>query len=223
MGTQLIPSSVSLLCAAAAVLFMFLPCKATGQTKWMITVNATGASEMPTYSIASDPPNAPNCDPSGAKPGTNGDLYVCLHDKICWIAVTTPDGAGNMHSEMFIFVDDDILDKDDNTRTITHAFRAKNGAKICGPVDDWTGEEVDHKYGVVVFDRSTKRIYIDDPKIRIGTGTAVPALRYFQEACHSQSKFIADLDVKDESKKQAIINRFRDICEDVRKLKSLLK
>jgi hypothetical protein len=189
----------------------------------MITANATGASEVPAYSVASDPPNAPNCDPSGAKPGTTGDLYVCRDDKICWMAVTTPDGAGKMHSEMFIFVDDDVVDNDDATMTITHAFRAKGGAKICGPVDEGAGEEVDHKYGVVVFDRSTKRIYIDDPKIRIGTGLGVPALRYFQQACHSQSKFLADLDVKDESKKQAIIDRFRATCEDVRKLKRLLK
>jgi hypothetical protein len=215
-----------LLCFRLVAFGVLLASSARAQTTtWIVTISVSGASEAPTYSVKSTPANAPTCSKAHPTQGTNGDVYVCQNDKVYWTAATKKDSNGKMQSEMFILHEDSILDKTGATYP-THGFHARDGGQDGGSIDPDYDSGDPHEYYVFVFDKLTQQMYVDDPKIIIGTGTVDEVSERLndikQQARQLRVLVTADPASTNEQKEEAI-RRERKMATDVDKLKALLK
>jgi hypothetical protein len=150
------------------VLIFYLVCftfSVDAQTTWLVTVDVTSGSPKPTYRITHTG-TGNTCDSSQDNSGTNGDIYVCLGDKVLWTAKSKMDSNGKMHHHLILGQEDDVLDRT-STSGPTHIFHDHEGVNLGGAVDD-LADLKDHKYSVFVFDSVAGSPFIDDPKIIIG-------------------------------------------------------
>ena len=172
-------------------------------TKWIITVDSTGSEPKPGYSVS---PTKGGC-PYQAKQDPE-NLQVCPGDTIHWQAKST-----NKKSELYLFHEDLIFDQNG---TSPHGFQATDdkltkAAKI--KLDP--SLEGDHEYYVAVFDKATKMVYVDDPKVIVGKGSPFELLDEIQEDC---GLLVSGLANNPTAREQA-----RAICVDAEKLKQMLK
>lgn len=163
-----------------AVVFGFFPTQSTqAQTQWTITIDATGNQSKPAgYSLSRKELGVP-CKYTN----TNSDaprLYVCPRDTILWVVSTAPGSSGKKKNELFVFHEDMILlDSDGNP---VQALHSSDGAPIGGTIDP-NAILLGHEYYVVVYDRSNKKWYVEDPKIIIGGAVAADLIQNIQKNC----------------------------------------
>jgi hypothetical protein len=190
--------------AVVTVFVILLPYSAKAQsTTWIITVDATGSRPKPVYSVS---PTQGGCPYQAIQDPEN--LKVCPGDTIQWQAKST-----NKMSEMYLFHEDLIFDQNG---TSPQGFQASDD-KLTGAAQIKTNPSLkgDHEYYVAVFDKKTKRVYVHDPKVIIGTGSPVELLEGIQEEC---DHLVSGLANNPNARAQA-----KAICEEVEKLKNLLK
>ena len=190
MPTQLgLTPNIKLLLAYSAIgfVFGFFPTQSSqAQTEWTITIDATGNHPKPAgYKVSRRDIGVP-CG------YTNNDatqLYVCPKDTVLWVASTAPgsSGAGKKKNELFIFHEDQILlDSDGNSVQTLHS---SDGAAIGGTIDP-SAIPLGHEYYVVVYDRSNKKWYVEDPKIIIGGAVVADLIQNIQKNCDQLSPLI---------------------------------
>jgi hypothetical protein len=172
-------------------------------TTWTITINATSADNTPTYSVDYSPPTG-GC--KYAKPGqVPTNLNVCLGDTVTWKANTKPGSAGGEKSEMFVIHEDAVIFKNG---AATRSFHAKDGNSDGGVIPSpITASLGSHEYYVFVLDKVTQQVYVDDPKIIIGTGSDD-----LNRQCHQISEQLpADSPAEATAKK---------LCKEIRELEN---
>lgn len=202
---------------------LFSPASAKAQTTWLITVNVSSGSDIPSYTIQNTNGGSGNtCDPTHKNDGTNGgDIYVCPNDTIYWTAVTKPGADGNMHYHMVIREEDDILDKVKGGDSY-HIFHARENAHDGGPIDGIcsVGDscEGSHEYSVFIFDKTGPELYVHDPKIIIG-GTTVDTeiVKLEKTVIHLYDEIIADPRASKSEKELA--KRAKNQIEEIKKRK----
>jgi hypothetical protein len=83
-----------------------------------------------------------------------------------------------------------------------------------------------HEYYVAVFKKNKKRLYVDDPKIIIGTGRSPRILEERVDSLRNDCASVLDALNKDselkEEQKHKAIRQADEVCEAVEKLQKLL-
>jgi hypothetical protein len=140
--------------------------KAVSQT-WDVTVDVTKGDTD--YQVLPDQTNYSFlCKfAAGDEPASKKVLRVCPGDSVYWHALTKLDNS-KLKSQMIILFEDDIIPND--RKNLAHTFKAQDGAKDGGVIDTNASSDVPYEYSVFVFDKNAKQVFIDDPKIIIGTG-----------------------------------------------------
>jgi hypothetical protein len=186
---------------------------AKAQTKagtqiWDVTVDVTSGDTH--YKVVPDQTNPNNFSckfAAGDEKASEKVLRVCPNDTVYWHAVTKPDSSSKLKSQMIILCEDDIIfNSQDNA---AHTFKAQDGAKDGGAIYTGTSYDVPYEYSVFIFDKNAKQVFIDDPKIIIGTGNIMDVVRSMEKTCKKRGK----------SDEYAITKK---LCEDVQTLKKLL-
>lgn len=160
---------------ATAVLAATFASSARGQVStkqtnppWIITVVATGSNERPHYTV-SPAAGTSLCHHDENTTPTAKVLTVCPGDIIWWVASTK-----SSQSQMYLYHEESYLFNSNGA--LAQGFEAVNTVKIQATVDPNATEGDEHKYYVSVYDNVTKRLYVDDPKIMIGTGNRKEAV-----------------------------------------------
>jgi hypothetical protein len=195
---------------AIAALTMASASTANGQVSpksttpnWTITIVATGSNERPHYTVV---PAAGSgaCDNDENPSPTASILTVCPGDTIEWTAKTTSAGQ----SKMYLFQEDSYLF--DSSGVPAQGFEAVNGI-IDAKVDPKATPGDEHKYYVSVYDNVTKRLYVDDPKIMIGTGSKVDLENRIKEECKTLIRLSKRSEHEDE-----VISGCHEILKDAK-------
>lgn len=200
LGFSLSIKVFSIYSVIVTVFCIFLTQRAQAQTQWTITIDATGSQPKPHgYTVARKDIGSP-CSYNNS----NSDapkLKVCGNDIVQWIASTAADSSGIKKNELFIFHEDKVLlDGNKNSIQLLHESDGNAAEGIVDPSAVQPGQDVDHEYYVIVYDRSHKKWYVEDPKIIIG-GTRGPQLiRSIQKSCDELSPL---LDKHDDLGKEA--------------------
>jgi hypothetical protein len=147
--------------------------KSTAPT-WTITVIANGSKEKPQYSVFPTAGSSQCYNDENPSP-TASTLTVCPDDIILWKAQTT---SGKY--KLYIFHEESYL-KDVNG-VYSQGFEDVNGQILATVGHDANGS-YEHKYYVTVYDKVTKRLYLDDPKIMIGTGSRHALEKQIRQDC----------------------------------------
>jgi len=150
-------------------------------TTWTITIIATGANERPSYGITPAATTSGCDDPSNPNPSAKS-LTVCPGDKINWVIKTKEGPSYPNPGTTYLFHEESIL-QDPTSGQAKQGFEGPNNKMIVSQVDTSAAAGEDDKYYVSVYDRSQQRLYIDDPKIIIGTGTRDGLVNQIKEAC----------------------------------------
>jgi hypothetical protein len=153
--------------------------RAEAYTTWTITIDATGNGAKPAgYSLSRTDTGIPCKETNSNSDAPN--LTVCPNDLILWVASTAPGSSGKKKNELFIFHEDAILlDGDGNSVQTLHS---SNGVPTGGTVDP-RATLLGHEYYVVVYDKSNKKWYMEDPKIIIGGAQVPPLMEDIQKNC----------------------------------------
>jgi len=184
-----------------ATFTIILAPRAKAYTTWTITIDATGNGPKPAgYSLSRTDTGIP-CEYTNSSSGARS-LTVCPKDVVLWVASTAPGSSGKKKNELFVFQEDTILLDGDNNSVQT--LHSSDGAATGGTIDP-TATLLGHEYYVVVYDRSNKKWYMEDPKIIIG-GTQVPSLMEdIQKNCKQLTPLLEKhADLSKEAKEQAI-------------------
>ena len=136
-------------------------------TTWTITVDGTGPRLKPGYTVTYLPANG-GC-PYATAAVDPERLKVCQGDTVNWIANTS-----TTKNVMSVIHEDPVMDQN---HIPTQAFSASDSSPVGAVVDSNAVFLGPHEYFVVVFDKSTRRSYVDDPKIMIGTGSAIEIMK----------------------------------------------
>jgi hypothetical protein len=159
---------------------------------WTITVVATGSNERPHYTV-SPPADSGACYDDENTTPTAKILTVCAGDTISWVAKTT-----SAQPKMYLFHEERYLF--DSNSVPAQGFEAVGGL-IKAKVDPNATEGDEHKYYVSVYDDVSKRLYVDDPKIMIGTGSRIRLEDQIKQDCRT----LTNLPDGSESTKNVII------------------
>jgi hypothetical protein len=158
----------------------------TEPTTWTITIDATtkpsAANPNPAlgYAVGRQDPPSPavgciydNPDPRNVK--------VCPKDMVFWTVKTADAPLQKAKNEMFVFHEDAILLDDTGSR---HVFHASNGGKDGAKADPKFSSDVQqHEYHVAVIDELNHHVYLEDPKIMIGTGSKLELENKIKRDC----------------------------------------
>ena len=166
-------------------------------TTWTITIDGTGPRLKPGYRPVTFSPTTGGC-PYATLAADTERLQVCLGDTVIWQANTsTPKNV------MSVITEDPVLDQNNIP---TQAFNASDSVPVKGTVDA-SASLGSHEYLVVIFNKSTKRSYIDDPKIIIGTGSSIDVMKKLLDSIELQAihlrALVDDSRLGEEAKKQA--------------------
>jgi hypothetical protein len=206
--------------AIATLVILLVPAakgqeSAKAQTKivaqaWDVTVNVTTGDTH--YEVVPDQTNPNNFSckfaPSDEK-ASEKVLRVCPNDTVKWHAITQQDGSGKLKSQMIILCEDDIIIN--SQLNAAHTFKAQDGATDGGGIYAGVSYDVPYEYSVFVFDKNAKQVFIDDPKIIIGTGNIVDVVRSMEKTCDEK---------RAKSDEYAITKK---LCKDVQTLTKILK
>jgi hypothetical protein len=153
---------------AIASFGIVLVSSAKAQTTWTVTVDVTSLNKKPVYTLL--PPivnGSPACKYTTQKHPES--LYVCNDDIVLFQANTAPDSSSHlMNYDLYIYQEDDMIVDNSATPVPIPIVHAKTGTAKGGKV---SGKNGAHAYYVAVFDNANNRMYVDDPKIIIGTGS----------------------------------------------------
>jgi hypothetical protein len=163
-------------------------------TTWTVTIDVTSLNKKPVYFIAKSNGSCPYA------PSHPESLHVCASDKVQWQAKTS--GSANL---IYIYQEDNIL-LDASGAALVPTLQATNGAPVGGIIDSAASKIGPHEYYIAVFDGANNRLYIDDPKIIIGTGTLDDVVLKMEKDC---DKMPSDSDAK-------------KLCREVQTLMNLL-
>lgn len=155
--------------AVVALGIWFVSCaRAQTPTTWIVLVTATSAtSSTPSYTVtpatissACDPADyPPTATPvKGGPQPSDGDVYVCPGDTVLWNATTGPIN----NNEMLLYQHDAVI-------SAGPGFDAQNGNYVGGLVSI-NVKSNPYTYYVAVYDKGASRLFIDNPRIIIGTG-----------------------------------------------------
>lgn len=188
-----------------AIFAILLVPRASAQaTTWTITIDATGSSSNPGYSVS---PTTGGC-PFTLKQNPE-NLAVCPGDKIVWQLMST-----EKLSELYLYHEDAIL-LDPNTNS-PHGVQASNdNPSLTYTVKSNPSLQGPHKYYVAALDKKTARLYVADPKVIIGQGSPIELLDQIQTAC---KPLLGSLEDNSKAKDQA-----KAMCAQVQQIKNLLK
>lgn len=183
---------------AVAVLNILMASSANAQQTWTITVSPTGNDSKPGYSVS---PTTATGTGTCKYPTQQiaKKLYVCPGDTVLW-AVSSPSST----YQMYLFCEDSILFKATGAThwfDISHTGVRQDGGKITLNA----AQAGYHDYSLAVFEPTARRLYIEDPKIIIGTGTVEDDIR-------AKSLKLEELVTGEEAKQKA-----RDILKDIDK------
>jgi hypothetical protein len=204
---QISPGTIGIRCmvfATAVAAFCILSASSANaqSTTWTVTVIATGSDAKPEYKVSPTSGGCPNQTTQNPK-----KLHVCAGDTVQWIASTT-----KTQNDMYLFQEESILL--DPSGVPTQGFYIQDTAPVGGKITSDASLVGWHEYYIGVWDKNAKRLYVDDPKIIIGTG---PPLELLDEVRKDCGKFARSF--SDETK----ANEAQTICRDVeQKLKKLL-
>jgi hypothetical protein len=157
--------------AVVGGLGLLIPLRTQGQVDWVVTINFKNG-DTPAYTVDRTPTTGGSCMYEAPADGNAYRLEICPHDTISWRALT-PKG---MH-DVTIFHEDAIF-KDTQGNPLGHWMRTSDASPT--PVATPSvppNINIEHVYSVAVYDRSGKVLYAHDPKLIIGTGTAVGVTR----------------------------------------------
>jgi len=218
--------------AVAAVAFGYVTepaAKAQGAptpgTKWVVTVDVTmpnpsGGPEVPTYSLSSTPDSPPTCGASSTASTSLGDVPVCPGDTVLWVAKTARG-----HGAITVYEWDGVLH---NGSASPHWFHGNVGDKIGGTTPAAHPQTGPHEYVVSVYDPDANppKLFVDDPKIIVGSGNgnlAGPAVLLIQ--IQQSAQLLADQltrVLRDDPKAQEEAKvTLRQIIEDVDRLQRI--
>lgn len=196
---------------ALAVLGIIFVSSANAQTTWKITIVANGSKEKPTYKVSPRADSSDCADDQNPAP-TAEILTVCPGDIIVWQSATTEPAGFATPGRTYIYHEDVFLL--DQSKTTLEAL---NGKPITATVDPKAVAGEQHKYYVAAYDELQKRLYLDDPKIIIGTGSEDDLVRGIRKDCQKLLSRLKNPDAETQGKQ---------LCEavdkDVQKLKDLL-
>ena len=142
-----------------------------------ITIIGTGPGPKPAGYRFSSNPNTPaeqRCTFNHGDPVQSSDfrtVRVCPGDKVQWKAeTTTASDSGKMRNVMVIFHEHSVLARSGGASR-DKIFHSRDGDADGGtPPEDATIEHKLHEYHIFVVDELTNRVYVEDPRIIIGTG-----------------------------------------------------
>jgi hypothetical protein len=191
---------------AVAVWAIFSASSALAQTTWTINIDATGNQQKPhRYTVNRQDTGTP-CKYNNA----NSDapkLHVCGNDTIQWVASTDPDSSGNKKNELFIFHEDKVLiDGKNNSVQLLHSSSsdANPAEGIVDPSVVQPGQDISHEYYVIVYDKSNKKWYVEDPTIIIGGTRATDLVLDLQKDCKQLSRLLEKADDLSKTQKDKV-------------------
>ena len=185
-------------------------------TTWTINVDATGQGPTPAYAISS-PSSAPKtCSKTNpTQPSTGNVLYVCAGDTVQWTATTS-----KMNGHVYLYHVDPVLN--DSSGATAHGFEGLAGQPINGIVKP-TAALGQHEYYVAVFDSDAHRLYVEDPKIIIGTGNKNGTISDLVNSIQPQAVQLRDLVNGDPTASRRAKEQAEKLVRDVQKLKEILQ
>ncbi len=210
------PRKILVYAIMVSVSGVLLAANLKAQTTWTITVDATGATDPPKYTV--DPaPDSPtkNCAGRNPIPKPTADyLYICRGDRVQWNLITNGgQGLLTIHqNEGFHH----------GANSPTQWYRTIENQSLAYLTTAKTDPQFTYKYCVALYDNNGS-LYSHDPKIIIG-GTNVEAeAEQFKIAYTQLLNAIADdADANEKAKEQARKEAGK-INDQVRKLLNLLK
>jgi hypothetical protein len=146
-------------------------------TTWTITVDGTGPRTKPGYTVTYMPVTG-GC-PYATAAADAERLKVCQGDTVNWIANTS-----TTKNVMSVIHEDPVMDQN---HVPTQGFSASDSSPVGAVVDSNAAFLGPHEYFVVVFDKNTRRSYVDDPKIMIGTGSAIEIMKELLDSIEPQA------------------------------------
>jgi len=185
----------------------------TQATNWVITIDVSSGDPTPVYDISPKPTsvNYPCTFSAGDQANGPKVLRVCPDDTVVWQAKTSGTPS-TMRSQMIVLFEDAIIDNKNGDPVQT--FHAQDGMQDGGAIDSSASSDVAYEYSVFVSDKLTKQVFIDDPKIIIGTGTAYDVLNNAETNCEKLRDRLRGNPVA-----EAQVAR---LCEQIQKAKNLL-
>jgi len=192
---------------------------------WVVTVDVTkpnpsAGPEVPTYSILPAPASTATCPTSSTPSTVLGDVLVCPGDTVLWSANTARG-----HGAITVYEWDGVLH---NGSASPHWFHGNVGDKIGGSTTPAHPQTGPHEYVVAVYDPDANppKLFVDDPKIIVGSGNgnlANPAaeLIQIQQSAQQLSDQLVRV-LKDDPKAQEEAKvALRQIIDDVDRLQRI--
>lgn len=176
-----------------AVCSILIASTAKAKSTWTITVVATGSKSKPSYNITMTGSNI--CGYS--IPADFRNLYVCQGDDVFWTVKSTGNPA---QFQMYVYHEDPIILQNNNP--IQWFDISDTKPQDGGTVTSDGSMVLDHKYYVAVFDKNSHRLYVEDPKVIIGTGKLTAEVKAIRAKCGDLEKLVTE----DKEKAKAICN-----------------
>jgi hypothetical protein len=204
MTNQLIPGTgrKRFLVYTIAVLGILFPFSVKAQTTWTVTVDVSSLNKKPVYKVGLTASGANPCPYTAQDQSHPEALKVCPGDKVLWTA-TTSSGT----YDMYVYLEDAKLISTGGLVHVTPASSVGGTVSSLKPAGSY-------EYYVAIVDQTSGRLFIDDPKIVIGTGTNMDSLINIEQKAEALSKSLTvGKSVTQEQKKDA-----QQIVDDVRAL-----
>jgi hypothetical protein len=203
---------------------LLIPSCAKAQTTWTVAVDVSSMNKKPVYHVGPPAYNGtPSCKYTLADQIHPEALKVCQGDTVQWVATTN-----SATYDLYVYQEDaDVLSSAGTSVSLVHVTPAnpKDGAVISAHAAPGP-----HEYYVAVADQADPkgRLYVDDPKIIIGTGTKIDAevsnrLKNILLEAHGLRALVDNDPSATKAAKEEAQDRERRIITDVGKLKELLE
>jgi hypothetical protein len=190
----------------------------TEPTTWTITIDATtkpsAANPNPklVYTVEREDPPPPAVGCIYDNPDAR-NLEVCPNDIVQWTAKTADAPLQKPKNEMFVFHEDAILLDKDGPR---HVFHASDGGSDGATADPKVSSDVtQHEYHVAVIDELNHHIYLEDPKIMIGTGSKLGLENRITQDCKTLIRLSKGSEHEDE-----VISGCRQIVKEAQTIRT---
>jgi hypothetical protein len=203
--------------AVLAFAVLFIP-NAKAQMTWTVMVDVSSLNQKPVYTVA-PPTGSSSCNYSA--PTHPETLYVCGGDIVLFKATTRVPMGASVTYDLYVYPERTILidSSTGNPLTVVHATASDNMGKG-GKVSTDAKLLGTYEYHVAVVDENNGRLFVDDPKIVIGTGTSIYlTVNILETQCGDLHRLLS---VGSDAQKQA--DKIADkMCEEIRTLKTSLQ
>lgn len=182
---------------AIAAIFIVLPLRVQA-TDWVITIDARDSTAAPKYSVN---PSSGGCPDTHVQDPKN--LKVCPGDTVSWVLKSS---GGN--SEVYFFHQHRIFEGSGGKQQVFHS--SNDNPTVPAIVKKDPNLLGGHEYYVAAVDLDTGKVYIEDPKIKIGNKPPLIILNDMKRSCERLLHDLAD--------DHSAIEEAKKLCSDVSKL-----